>query len=159
MTQLNGKYREKSAHIRLCPIVVTAAQDAACTQMFRVFLKKLGESRSLFGLFSPFSRYNFNNTNWKKRRWCSWDSNPGLQDGRCRRNHRAMVVARLMFVQCWVRNHWTVPAPKINILWSISDIAVVLIFQVCCFSASSPSTLLTSVTRLGDFWKFWKLPK
>ena len=48
----------------------------------------------LFCLFSLFSWYNFNNTNWKKHRWCAWDSNPGLQDGRRRRNHRAMAATK-----------------------------------------------------------------
>ena len=28
----------------------------------------------------------------KKRRWCAWDSNPGPQDGRRRRNHGAMAA-------------------------------------------------------------------
>ena len=23
--------------------------------------------------------YNFNNANWRKRRWCAWDSNPGCR--------------------------------------------------------------------------------
>ena len=46
-----------------------------------------------FGLFSFFSRYNFN-TNWKKDRWCAWDSNPGSQDERCRWNHRAMAATQ-----------------------------------------------------------------
>ena len=47
----------------------------------------------LYWLFPSFSRYKFNNTNWKKRRWCAWDSNPGPQDGRLRRNHGAMATA------------------------------------------------------------------
>ena len=54
----------------------------------QLFLKMV-QSRTLLCLFSFFSCYNFN-TNWKKHRWCAWDSNPGLQDGRRRRNHRAM---------------------------------------------------------------------
>ena len=54
------------------------------------FFKKMGQSR-LFCFFSFFSCYNFN-TNWKKLRWCAWDSNPGPQDGRRRRNHRAMAA-------------------------------------------------------------------
>ena len=33
----------------------------------------------LFVYFRPFTHRNFNNTNWKKPRWCAWDSNP-----RCR---------------------------------------------------------------------------
>ena len=41
-------------------------------------------------LFSFFS--NSNNTNWKQRRWFAWVSNPGLQNGRSRRNHGAMAA-------------------------------------------------------------------
>ena len=59
----------------------------------------MGQSRPLFVLFSFFSHYNFN-TNWKKHRWCAWDSNPGPQDGRCRRNHRAMAATPLYFKIC-----------------------------------------------------------
>ena len=35
------------------------------------------------------SNYNFNNINLNKHRWCAWDTNPGRQVGRLRRNHRA----------------------------------------------------------------------
>ena len=55
------------------------------------FLKN-GPIRASFCLFSSFSRYNFNNTNWKKHRWCAWDSNPRPQDGRRRRYHGAMAA-------------------------------------------------------------------
>ena len=50
-----------------------------------------------FCLFSFFSNSNdnLNNTNWKKRRWCAWDSNPGPQDGRRRWNHWAMAAQLL----------------------------------------------------------------
>ena len=51
----------------------------------------MGQSRPLFCLFLFFSRHNFN-TNWKKHRWCAWDSNPGPQDGRCRQNHGALAA-------------------------------------------------------------------
>ena len=51
----------------------------------------MGQSRPLFCLFSFFSHYNFN-TNWKKHRWCAWDSNPGPQDGRRRQNQGAMAA-------------------------------------------------------------------
>ena len=47
-----------------------------------------------FCLFSLFSWYNFNNTNWKKHRWSAWDMNPGPQDGRHRQNHGAMAATR-----------------------------------------------------------------
>ena len=43
-------------------------------------------------LFSFFPQHN-SITNLKKRRWCAWDSNPGLQDGRCKQNHGAMAAA------------------------------------------------------------------
>ena len=52
---------------------------------------KNGPIPTSFCLFSFFSHYNFN-TNWKKRRWCAQDSNLGSQDGRRRRNHRAMAA-------------------------------------------------------------------
>ena len=34
------------------------------------------------------------------RRWCSWDSKAGPQDGRCRQNHGAMAATKkaLFFV-------------------------------------------------------------
>ena len=32
----------------------------------------------------------------KKHRWCAWDSNPGPQDGRRRRNHRAMAATKVV---------------------------------------------------------------
>ena len=56
---------------------------------------KYGPIPASFCLFSFFSysNNNFNNVNWRKRRWCAWDSNPGPQDGRQRRNHGAMAAA------------------------------------------------------------------
>ena len=51
----------------------------------------MGQSWPLFVLFLFSSCYNFN-TNWKKHRWCAWDSNPGPQDGRRRQNHGAMAA-------------------------------------------------------------------
>ena len=59
-----------------------------------IFLKNLGQTWPLFPLFSSFyhSNINFHNTNRKKRRWCAWDLNPGLQDGRHRRNQGAMAA-------------------------------------------------------------------
>ena len=37
--------------------------------------------------------------NWKKCRWCAWDSNWWLQDGRRRRNHGAMADAQFYFIK------------------------------------------------------------
>ena len=54
----------------------------------------MGQSRPLC-LFSSFSHYNFKNTNWKSIAWCAWDLNPWPQDGRHRRNHGAMLAAKL----------------------------------------------------------------
>ena len=68
-----------------------------CTEsVFPLFFLKMGQSRPLFCLFSSFSHYNFNNR--KKHRWCAWDSNPGLQDGRRRRNQGAMAATRVSFI-------------------------------------------------------------
>ena len=52
---------------------------------------KNGPIPASFCLFLFFSCSNFN-TNWKKHRWCAWDSKPGPQDGRCRQNHGAMAA-------------------------------------------------------------------
>ena len=58
----------------------------------RQLLYKNGPNTSSFCLFSSFSHYNFNNTNWKKCRWCVWDLNLGQQDCRCRRIHWATAA-------------------------------------------------------------------
>ena len=54
----------------------------------------MGQSRPLFlfifVLFTfqfKWQIYNLNNINWKKRRWCAWDSNPGRK-----RIHWAMAA-------------------------------------------------------------------
>ena len=46
----------------------------------------------IFVLFSFQSQLQFQQYYLKKRRWCSWDSNPGLQDGRCRLNNGAIAI-------------------------------------------------------------------
>ena len=56
------------------------------------FLKKnMDQSRPLFCSFSSLPHHK-SITNWKKRRWSAWDSNPGPQNGRRRRNHGAMAA-------------------------------------------------------------------
>ena len=45
----------------------------------------------LSSYFPPSTLHN-SNINWWKLRWCAWDSNPGLQNGRSRRIHRAMAA-------------------------------------------------------------------
>ena len=45
-----------------------------------------------FCIFSLFSHYITIMQIEKKHRCCAWDSNPGPQDGRRRRNHRAMAA-------------------------------------------------------------------
>ena len=52
----------------------------------------------IFVLFSfqfKWQTYHLNNINWKKHRWCAWDSNPGRQYGRRRRIHWAMAAPHL----------------------------------------------------------------
>ena len=56
----------------------------------------LGQSRPLFLFIFVFStRYNLN-SNWKKIRWCAWDSNPGQHGGRRKRIHWAMGAPHAM---------------------------------------------------------------
>ena len=52
----------------------------------------------LFTFQFKWQIYNLNNKNWKKRRWCAWDSNPGWHDGRRRRIHWAMEAPPSMFL-------------------------------------------------------------
>ena len=65
------------------------------------FLKRANPGHFLF-LFSLFSRHNSNNTNWKKHRWSAWESNPGPQDGRRRRNHGAMAATQHLVHCLWL---------------------------------------------------------
>ena len=69
----------KVGHMKTCP----------CYMALKCFLN--GPIPTPFCLFSSVSLYNSNDTKWKKRRWCAWDSNPGPQDGRRRQNHRAVA--------------------------------------------------------------------
>ena len=57
----------------------------------------MGQSQPLFVYFCSFL-VTISIQIEKKRRWCAWDSNPGLQDGRRRRNHRAMVATICSFL-------------------------------------------------------------
>ena len=57
--------------------IVITSFDITCVIISGVVLKN-GPIPASFCLFSFFS-YNFN-TNWKKRRWCAWDLNPGPQE-------------------------------------------------------------------------------
>ena len=58
---------------------------------FALNFLKMGQSRPLFIYFCSF--YITIPIIWKKCRCYSWDSNPGLQDGRRRRTHWAMAAA------------------------------------------------------------------
>ena len=74
-------------------------QSTSDSTFLRCSFFNMGQSRHLFYLFSALSfstnnyRFNFNNTNGKKRRWCPWDSNLWPQDGRRRQNHGSMAAA------------------------------------------------------------------
>ena len=48
--------------------------------------------------FTSFSRYNFNNSNYKKHRRWAWNSNLRPLDGRRRWNHGAMAATHLFIV-------------------------------------------------------------
>ena len=72
-------------------------KKVSCLADSLTFLKN-GPIPDSFCLFLSFTLYNFNR-NWKKHRWCTWDLNPGPQDGRHRQNHGAVAATRLkMFV-------------------------------------------------------------
>ena len=53
----------------------------------------MGKSRLFFAYFRSFL-VTISTQIEKKHRWCTWDSNPGTQDGRCRQNHRGMAATK-----------------------------------------------------------------
>ena len=131
------------------------------------------QSRSLFRLFSSFYHsnidYNFNNTYWKKHRWCAWDSNPVPQDGRRRWNHGAMAatpgwpIYYLLrrrgrrpshYFKWWPMRQWTLlPLPMF-----VNKVKHLLNWS----PTFRPPYLVDSVTR-SFLWKniysLWPLPK
>ena len=62
------------------------------------FFEKMGQSRPLLFIFVLF-QLQFQYKLKKKLRWCAWELNPGLQDGRRRRNHGAMAATNSCFIQ------------------------------------------------------------
>ena len=56
--------------------------------------KKMGQSFSSFLFIFVLFSSHFQQFKLKKCRWCAWDSNPWLQNGRRRRNHGATVAAQ-----------------------------------------------------------------
>ena len=54
---------------------------------------KMGQSRPLFVYFRHFLIIISIIKIGKNLRWCAWDSNPWLQDGRRRQNHGAISAA------------------------------------------------------------------
>ena len=79
---VNSWRRAQLTEVKIWVWYHSAIQAPLLLKVLTVFLF----FRPLFCLFLLFSRYNFN-TNWKKRRWCAWDPNPGPQDGRRRRSY------------------------------------------------------------------------
>ena len=64
---------------------------------------KYGPMQASFCLFSSFSRHK-SIENWKKRRYCAWDSNLGPQDGWRRRIQKDNFV---FWAQCILRQKST----------------------------------------------------
>ena len=61
-----------------------------------LIILNMGQSRPLFCLLSSPPPHHKSITNWKKHRWSAWNSNPGPQDGRRRRNHGAMASTHVL---------------------------------------------------------------
>ena len=98
MLPRNSKNRPIWSHRPTMPMmlrlnVISVALQCYVMKLNALLLFSNGPIPAPFCLFLSFSCYNFNNTNWIKQRWCAWDLNPGLQDGRRRRNHQAMAAA------------------------------------------------------------------
>ena len=94
-----------------------------------VFLKIWAKPGSFLFIFVLFVHYNDKyivklDWIWKKCRLCAWDSNPGPQDGRCR------------------RIHWAMSAPNSDNFWFYFPWAVV---DVVALSLSSPLSLIAAM--------------
>ena len=104
--------------------------DFICSSFY---LSKSGH----FWICSSFSQHNDTYSaidyNWKKRRWCAWDSNPGPQDVRRRRIHWAMASPSFLL-----------PLPLISHECSTSN-ASLASSSYCC--APHPSIVRTYVRR------------
>ena len=90
--QLVPLWEVSSSNLIICKIL-----------LWTCFFNNMGQSRPLFRLFSSFSHHN-SIINWKTRRWCAWELNPGLLDGRRRRNHWAMAAAQHW--ACLYQSEW-----------------------------------------------------
>ena len=77
----------------------------------------------LFTFQFKWQIYNLNLINWKKHRWCAWDSNPGRQDGRRRWIHWAMAAPHYDYLTRLVEN-FTMQDNEIATLQSIGPITV-----------------------------------
>ena len=78
---------------------------------------KICQSCPLFVYFRSFhiqmQMYNLNNINLKKCRLCSWDSNLGWQDGRCKQIHWAMAAPPEELVTFC---HWRIRATREGVI-------------------------------------------
>ena len=94
----------------------------------------MGQSRPLFVYFRSFhTPIQMTNTNWKKHRWCAWDSNPGRQDGRRR------------------RIHWAIAAPQCGNSFKLRIATNWSVDNVTRFGEISPLRL-----EAKELWPFWK---
>ena len=99
------------AHILLAYKNLAFVQlSIACSKYLikKHFFKKWAKP-GLFSFILSFSHYNLNNTNWKKRRWFAWDTNPGPQDGWHRRNDGAMADSTIKNIFNCIILTWSIP--------------------------------------------------
>ena len=113
----------------------TALPNEPQPQPWLSFKNDNGPIPASFRLFSSFSRYNFNNTNWKKHRCCAWDSN------------------------------WMEGADETTELWRPSPLwlyfkAIVNFFQNFAFSSSfwrsRRRNLLIGASHFVRLWSLWR---
>ena len=98
--------------------------------LWNIYFLKMGQSRPLFLFIFVFSTcYNLN-SNWKKRRWCAWDLNPGRQDGRHKRIHWATAAPQRPY---HVEHTSSRPTP--NLKWSCFNSSVIVSGKTPIFSS------------------------
>ena len=114
-----------------------------------------------FCSFSSFSHHNFNNSNWKKHRWCAWDSNLGPQDGRHRWNHLAWFHTCLpvgliqLFISFYLRAQWTTSLVN-HFLMVIKSLPWRLWRMRSVMKVKSAGKVIKVVARWIFNWKFLK---
>ena len=114
----------------------------------------LRQDPASFCLFSSFPLYNDNYST--QFNWCAWESNPGPQDARHRRVHRAMVDPTLkIFNKCLrasakLSNVYVVVV--VDVVTNESTLLYVTLMTTCRSSICRLSSLKAPIYFVSNYW-------